>query len=145
MSRRETGLDPHDPGAEPRTADPQIENNSTDPAPSAAGELVSLLQADSAGERGNYQDPEEQIERQADAENAPVDWGIIAPLAVIIVAIVGWGLLAPESFSGFADAAFGWVINNLGWAFVLGGTAFVVFVLVIACSNFGTICLGSAD
>ncbi|CAM4185165.1 glycine/betaine ABC transporter [Corynebacterium hadale] len=145
MSRRETGLDPHDPGAEPRTADPQIENNSTDPAPSAAGELVSLLQADSAGERGNYQDPEEQIERQADAENAPVDWGIIAPLAVIIVAIVGWGLLAPESFSGFADAAFGWVINNLGWAFVLGGTAFVVFVLVIACSNFGTIRLGSAD
>ncbi|TVX80303.1 BCCT family transporter [Corynebacterium sp. NML180780] len=145
MSRRETGLDPHDPGAEPRTADPQIENNSTDPAPSAAGELVSLLQADSAGERGNYQDPEEQIERQADAENAPVDWGIIAPLAVIIVAIVGWGLLAPESFSNFADAAFGWVINNLGWAFVLGGTAFVVFVLVIACSNFGTIRLGSAD
>ena len=145
MSRRETGLDPHDPGAEPRTADPQIENNSTDPAPSAAGELVSLLQAGSAGERGNYQDPEEQIERQADAENAPVDWGIIAPLAVIIVAIVGWGLLAPESFSGFADAAFGWVINNLGWAFVLGGTAFVVFVLVIACSNFGTIRLGSAD
>ena len=145
MSRRETGLDPHDPGAEPRTADPQIENNSTDPAPSAAGELVSLLQADSAGERGNYQDPEEQIERQADSENAPVDWGIIAPLAVIIVAIVGWGLLAPESFSSFADAAFGWVINNLGWAFVLGGTAFVVFVLVIACSNFGTIRLGSAD
>ncbi|PAT04868.1 glycine/betaine ABC transporter [Corynebacterium sp. NML 150383] len=145
MSRRETGLDPHDPGAEPRTADPQIENNSTDPAPSAAGELVSLLQADSAGERGNYQDPEEQIERQADAENAPVDWGIIAPLAVIIVAIVGWGLLAPESFSSFADAAFGWVINNLGWAFVLGGTAFVIFVLVIACSNFGTIRLGSAD
>ncbi|MGV0374440.1 BCCT family transporter [Corynebacterium hadale] len=145
MSRRETGLDPHDPGAEPRTADPQIENNSTDPAPSAAGELVSLLQADSAGERGNYQDPEEQIERQADAENAPVDWGIIAPLVVIIVAIVGWGLLAPESFSSFADAAFGWVINNLGWAFVLGGTAFVVFVLVIACSNFGTIRLGSAD
>ncbi|PAT07885.1 BCCT family transporter [Corynebacterium hadale] len=145
MSRRETGLDPHDPGAEPRTADPQIENNSTDPAPSAAGELVSLLQADSAGERGNYQDPEEQIERQADAENAPVDWGIIVPIAVIVVAMVAWGLLAPENFSNFADAAFGWVINNLGWAFVLGGTAFVVFVLVIACSNFGTIRLGSAD
>ena len=145
MSRRETGLDPHDPGAEPRTADPQIENNSTDPAPSAAGELVSLLQADSAGERGNYQDPEEQIERQADAEDAPVDWGIIVPIAVIVVAMVAWGLLAPENFSNFADAAFGWVINNLGWAFVLGGTAFVVFVLVIACSNFGTIRLGSAD
>ncbi|MBL7285478.1 BCCT family transporter [Corynebacterium godavarianum] len=145
MSQRETGLDPHDPGAEPRTADPQIENNSTDPAPSAAGELVSLLQADRAGERGNYQDPEEQIERQADAEDAPVDWGIIVPIAVIVVAMVAWGLLAPENFSNFADAAFGWVINNLGWAFVLGGTAFVVFVLVIACSNFGTIRLGSAD
>ena len=145
MSQRETGLDPHDPGAEPRSEDPQIENNSTDPSPSAAGELVSLLQADSAGERGNFQDPEEQIERQADAEDAPVDWGIIIPIAVIVVAMVAWGLLAPENFSNFADAAFGWVIDNLGWAFVLGGTVFVAFVIVIACSKFGTIRLGTSD
>ena len=145
MSQRETGLDPHDPDAEPRSEDPQIENDSTNPTPSAAGELASLLDADSAGERGNYLDPEEQVERKADAADAPVDWGIIVPIAVLVVAMVSWGLLAPENFSNFADAAFGWVIDNLGWAFVLGGTVFVLFVLVIACSKFGTIRLGTSD
>ena len=46
MSQRETGLDPHDPDAEPRSEDPQIENDSTNPTPSAVGELASLLDAD---------------------------------------------------------------------------------------------------
>ena len=145
MSQRETGLDPHDPDAEPRSEDPQIGNDSTDPTPSAAGELASLLDADSSGARGNYLDPEEQVERKADAADAPVDWGIIAPIAVLVVAMVAWGLLAPENFSNFADVAFGWVIDNLGWAFVLGGTMFVLFVIVIACSKFGAIRLGTAD
>ncbi len=145
MSQRETGLDPHDPDAEPRSEDPQIENDSTAPKPSAAGELASLLDADNAGKRGNYLDPEEQIERKADAADARVDWGIIVPVAVLVVAMVAWGLLAPENFSNFADVAFGWVIDNLGWAFVLGGTVFVLFVIVIACSKFGTIRLGTSD
>ena len=140
MSQRDLHRDPHDPGAEPRSTDPIQTNDS-----SAVGQLAALLRADRDGVQPNYTDPEESVESEADAEDAPISWGIVIPLAVIVAAVVGWGLAAPDSFSNFADAAFGWVIDNLGWAFVLGGTIFVAFVIVIAASNFGTIRLGTAD
>lgn len=140
MSQRDLHRDPHDPGAEPRSTDP-IQTNDA----SAVGQLAALLRADRDGAQPNYTDPEESVDRAADAEDAPVNWGIVIPLAVIVAAVVGWGLAAPDSFSNFADTAFGWVIDNLGWAFVLGGTIFVAFVIVIALSGFGRIRLGSAD
>ena len=140
MSQRDLQRDPHDPDVEPRSTDP-IKTEKT----SAVGEIAALLRADRDGVQPNYTDPEERVESQADAEDAPINWGIVIPLAVVVAAIVGWGLAAPDSFSNFADTAFGWVIDNLGWAFVLGGTIFVAFVIVIALSNFGTIRLGTAD
>lgn len=140
MSQRDLHRDPHDPGAEPRSTDP-IQTNDA----SAVGQLAALLRADRDGVQPEYTDPEESVERAADAEDAPVNWGIVIPLAVIVAAVVGWGLAAPDSFSAFADSAFSWVIENLGWAFVLGGTIFVAFVIVIALSGFGRIRLGSAD
>ena len=140
MSQRDLHRDPHDPGAEPRSTDPIQTNDS-----SAVGQLAALLRADRDGVQPEYTDPEESVERAADVEDAPVNWGIVIPLAVIVAAVVGWGLAAPDSFSAFADSAFSWVIENLGWAFVLGGTIFVAFVIVIALSGFGRIRLGSAD
>lgn len=140
MSQRDLHRDPHDPGAEPRSTDPIQTNDS-----SAVGQLAALLRADRDGVQPEYTDPEENVERAADAEDAPVNWGIVIPLAVIVAAVVSWGLAAPDSFSTFADSAFSWVIENLGWAFVLGGTIFVAFVIVIALSGFGRIRLGSAD
>lgn len=140
MSQRDLQRDPHDPDVEPRSTDP-IKTEDT----SAVGEIAALLRADRDGVQPNYTDPEERVESQADAEDAPINWGIVIPLAVIVAAVVGWGLAAPDSFSNFADTAFGWVIDNLGWAFVLGGTIFIAFVIVIALSNFGTIRLGTAD
>ena len=140
MSQRDLQRDPHDPDVEPRSTDP-IKTEDT----SAVGEIAALLRADRDGTQPNYTDPEESVESQADAEDAPINWGIVIPLAVIVAAVVGWGLAAPDNFSNFADTAFGWVIDNLGWAFVLGGTVFVAFVIVIAASNFGTIRLGNAE
>ena len=140
MSQRDLHRDPHDPGAEPRSTDPIQTNDS-----SAAGQLAALLRADRDGVQPNYTDPEESVESEADAEDAPINWGIVIPLAVIVAAVVGWGLAAPDSFSAFADSAFSWVIENLGWAFVLGGTVFVAFVITIAVSGYGRIRLGSAD
>ena len=140
MSQRDLRRDPHDPDVEPRSTDPIKTERS-----SAVGEIAALLRADRDGVQPDYTDPEESVVSEADAEDAPINWGIVIPLAVIVAAIVGWGLSAPDSFSNFADTAFGWVIDNLGWAFVLGGTIFVAFVIVIAASNFGTIRLGTAD
>ena len=140
MSQRDLQRDPHDPDVEPRSTDPIKTERS-----SAVGEIAALLRADRDGVQPDYTDPEESVVSEADADDAPINWGIVIPLAVIVAAVVGWGLAAPDSFSNFADTAFGWVIDNLGWAFVLGGTIFVAFVIVIALSNFGTIRLGTAD
>lgn len=140
MSQRDLQKDPHDPAVEPRSTDPLEDNNA-----SAVGQLASLLRAERDGVHHEYTAPEERIERAADDDNAPVNWGIVIPLAVIVAAIVLWGMLAPDNFSNFANSAFTWVIENLGWAYVLGGTVFVIFVLVIALSGFGKIRLGTAD
>ncbi|OIR43422.1 glycine/betaine ABC transporter [Corynebacterium sp. NML120713] len=114
-------------------------------APSATSELAELIVAERRGERKESVDAEEQVELAAEDENAKIDWSIVVPLLVVVAAVVAWGLLATDSFSSFADTSFSWVINNLGWAFVLFGTIFVFFVLVIAFSNFGTIRLGKSD
>ncbi|MFC5088152.1 BCCT family transporter [Corynebacterium aquatimens] len=116
--------------------------------PSATSELAAMMEAESSGATSVSASPaaaEEEPVREYEAEDAPVQWAIVAPIAAIVIAMVTWGLLAPDGFSAFADAAFGWVIANLGWAFVLFGTVFVVFVLVIALSHFGDIRLGADD
>lgn len=145
MSQGDLTQDPHDPDAETRSTE-QINSDETEiAAPSATSELAELIVAERRGERKETVDAEEQIELAAEDENAKIDWSIVVPLLVVVTAVVAWGLLAKDSFSSFADTSFSWVINNLGWAFVLFGTIFVFFVLVIAFSNFGTIRLGKSD
>lgn len=145
MSQGDLTQDPHDPDADTRSTE-QINSDETEiAAPSATSELAELIVAERRGERKESVDAEEQVELAAEDENAKIDWSIVVPLLVVVAAVVAWGLLATDSFSSFADTSFSWVINNLGWAFVLFGTIFVFFVLVIAFSNFGTIRLGKSD
>lgn len=117
----------------------------TTPEESATGELAAMIAADRRGELANAKSPENHVEMQADREDAPISWSIVIPLAVIIIAMIAWALIGAESFSNFASDGFAWVIDNVGWAFVLFSTAFVVFVLVIALSKFGSIRLGGDD
>ena len=145
MSQGDLTQDPHDPDAETRSTE-QINSDETEiAAPSATSELAELIVAERRGERKESVDAEEQVELAAEDENAKIDWSIVVPLLVVVAAVVAWGLLATDSISSFADTSFSWVINNLGWAFVLFGSIFVFFVLVIAFSNFGTIRLGKSD
>ena len=88
MSQRDLQRDPHDPDVEPRSTDP-IKTEDT----SAVGEIAALLRADRDGVQPNYTDPEERVESQADAEDAPINWGIVIPLAVVVAAIVGLSLI----------------------------------------------------
>ncbi|GAA1172526.1 Glycine betaine transporter BetP [Corynebacterium glaucum] len=111
----------------------------------ATGELAALIAADQRGDLSDVTMPENNVEMQSDVENAPVSWGIVAPLFIIIVAIVAWALAATESFNTFASEAFAWLMENFGWAFIFFGTVFVVFILVIALSKFGSIRLGADD
>lgn len=76
------------------------------------------------------------------SENAPVNLGVTIPAAVAVLGIVAWGLLGRESFSEFSANSLGWVVDNIGWLFVLAGTVFVFFIVAVAVSKFGHIRLG---
>jgi len=108
--------------------------------------LAAIIAAELSGSRAETAvDKEEQVVLAAEDENAKIDWSIVVPLVVIVAAVVLWGLLGGASFIDFAGASFSWVMNNIGWAFVLFGSIFVIFVIVIAFSKFGEIKLGGAD
>ncbi|MDQ4020653.1 MAG: BCCT family transporter [Actinomycetota bacterium] len=56
--------------------------------------------------------------------------------------IVGWGVGWPGSLARVATSVLQWLVNNLGWLFVLAATGFVVFALWAALSRYGRIPLG---
>ncbi|MDK6302896.1 BCCT family transporter, partial [Corynebacterium sp. UMB9976] len=47
-----------------------------------------------------------------------------------------------DSFSTFASSSLNWVVENIGWLFILASTVFVFFIVSIAISKFGHIRLG---
>ena len=74
-----------------------------------------------------------------------IDLAVTIPAAGLILAIVAWGLIWPDNFANFASTALGWVVDNIGWLFVLAGTVFVFFIFGVALSKFGHIRLGGDD
>ena len=78
-------------------------------------------------------------------DDAPTDWRVVGPAAALVLAVILWGLIAPNGFAEFASDALSWIVNNLGWMFVLFGTVFVFYILSIAFSRFGSIRLGRDD
>lgn len=109
--------------------------------PTAASELRDLLVAGGA----TAGSPTDDVVFEADNSDARVDWAVTIPSLLIALAVVLWGLLAPSSFASVADSALGGLLHGFGWAFVLFGTVFVAFVIIIAVSKFGEIKLGRPD
>lgn len=75
-------------------------------------------------------------------ENAGIDWVVTGFAAVLVLAVVIWGLAGSDSFANFASQALDYVVVDWGWLFVLASTVFVFFVLFVALSKFGHIKLG---
>ena len=72
----------------------------------------------------------------------PVVFGVTA---VIAIAFLVWGFASTDSLRDTSTTALGWIIDNLGWLFVVSSSGFVVFVLWLALSRFGSIPLGRDD
>ena len=62
--------------------------------------------------------------------------------AVVSIAFVAWGVLAPTILNSASQSGLSWVVDNTGWLFALAATGFVFFVLWLAASRFGAIPLG---
>ena len=62
--------------------------------------------------------------------------------ALVVLGFVAWGVIATDSLSGVSTSALNWLITNMGWAFLLAASGFVVFALWLAFSRYGKIPLG---
>lgn len=88
---------------------------------------------------------EDSVELASETSDTSIDWRVVLPAGILVLATVVWGLAFTESFNDFSSSAFGWIIDNFGWAFMLFTTIFVIFVVAVAASKFGAIKLGSIN
>ncbi|MEV4021470.1 BCCT family transporter [Actinosynnema sp. NPDC050801] len=65
--------------------------------------------------------------------------------AAVTLGFVAWGIFGTASLATASKTALTWVITNLGWAFVLSASGFVLFALWLAVSRYGRIPLGRDD
>src|SRR5699024_12594091 len=59
--------------------------------------------------------------------------------ALLTVAFVLWGGIAPGNVSAVADAVNGFITTNFDWLYIFAATGFVEFVLVVMMSRRGRI------
>lgn len=85
---------------------------------------------------------EDMLPPPAEDENAKIDKAVVGFAALIVLAVVAWGLIAPDNFSSFADTALDFVVTDFGWVYIIAGSVFVFFILWVALSKFGNIRLG---
>ncbi|WP_295627859.1 BCCT family transporter [uncultured Corynebacterium sp.] len=71
-----------------------------------------------------------------------IDWGVAAPALLLILAIAVWAIAAPGGFGTASNAAFEWLVDTLGWAFIISAVVFFVAMIALAFSSFGHIRLG---
>lgn len=112
-----------------------------DATSSATSELAALLSIEREINTSDFE--EEEIELAGENDQAKLSLPVVLPALTLAMLVVIWGLGFPENFAHTANIAFSWLLENLGWSFVLFSTIFVIFVFVIALSKFGTIKLGA--
>ena len=71
-----------------------------------------------------------------------LDTVVFGVAAVVALAFVAWGFLAPSNLGSASGGALTWIETNLGWLFVVLASGFVVYVLWLAASRYGRIPLG---
>ncbi len=64
---------------------------------------------------------------------------------IFSLAIVAWGIFAPDNFGNLANGVFNFLVNNFSWLYMISMFIFVAFSLYLAFSRFGAIKLGPDD
>lgn len=72
----------------------------------------------------------------------PIVFWISAAVAGIFVL---WGIVSPDNMAAAVNATFKFLIDNFGWSYLIGVMFFVIFVVGIAFSKYGSVKLGNDD
>ncbi|SHJ99832.1 BCCT family transporter [Tepidibacter formicigenes] len=64
---------------------------------------------------------------------------------VLIICIVMWGLISPNSFGFIGNKALSYMVDKFGWLYLSSMTVFLVFSIFLAFSKYGNIKLGDDD
>ncbi|MEL4504677.1 BCCT family transporter [Luteococcus sp. H138] len=83
--------------------------------------------------------PAEALKHERPGSLDKVVFGITA---VLSIAFVIWGAIAPGQLNTASGHGLEWVVGNTGWLFATAATGFVFFVLWLAISPYGRIPLG---
>jgi choline/glycine/proline betaine transport protein len=65
--------------------------------------------------------------------------------AAVVLAFLVWGVAAPDSVASVSDTTLGFITRNFEWLYIFGASGFVIFVLWLALSRYGSIKLGPND
>jgi len=76
---------------------------------------------------------------------ASVNPTVFTVSALMVVLFVGFGVIAPGLASQVFESIQGFITEYLGWGYLLLVTLFLVFLVWLGFSRYGTICLGQPD
>ncbi len=75
-------------------------------------------------------------------KDSSVNLVVFVGSAVLILALSLWAIIWPDSAGTVIGGVVGWISSSFGWYYFLAATVFVVFVIFIAASRYGSIKLG---
>lgn len=90
----------------------------------------------------NHPALEPTVEDLGNEQPGRLDRVVFGITAMLSLAFVLWGVLAPDNLGAASKAGLTWVVNNTGWLFAMASTGFVFFILWLAISRYGAIPLG---
>jgi glycine betaine transporter len=79
--------------------------------------------------------------RPSSTRTTPVFWAALA----VVVPVLIWGALSPGTLGSAVDAARVFVVDSLGWSYLLITTGLLLVAIYLAASRFGRIRLGADD
>jgi choline/carnitine/betaine transport len=95
--------------------------------------------------RGSGDESNQQEEMGMEKQGGRIDTPVFAIAAGISVVFVLVGVLFKDDLATIVGDVLSWVLENLGWLFVLSTAGFLIFVLYLAVTPYGRLRLGKDD
>lgn len=73
------------------------------------------------------------------------NWLVLAVAGALVLGVVVWGFLAPDSISTVGEESLAWVTTHFGWLFSALALVTIVFMFVVGYGRTGGIRLGADD